>query len=826
MRRMVYRIPSTTIRLTRACHSSLRRTARPIASNRSTQRVWSHVTPFSTVSKPDESLQHVGDLQEDAKPTQANTNDPVKASRELINRKEPFSLETWIHADELAIVMSRRGSPECVNLTWQLIDRFLKEGDDMRSSTMRSPPIWKTVEFLNDYMLSGWNGNFRNRHKHSHEVISCQAMLQKVLEYHSEFGVPVNETTFDIIANSNSMVHLLSGDDSPEFAEEVLKCYLDLCSKETDLSASPQLFNRAMIMWETSERDETLPRIIALYDQMKSMGISPNLTTYTSVVKAYRDAGGAENAQKAHDVIMELRKKGLFPSYTALSSALTAWASSGLADIMDRTDELVEVLRKDLLEGKGSKQNIGMPLAAALACYAACKSPAATNKMQELYDDLSKIEPPPFNAFNTLTQAWARLGNVQRVDSIIADMKKLQEEGLSGGPEARILSNRIQALSKSRIPKRVELAEETLKEMLQSPDSRVRPSTRAYNVFLDCIARSKNSFVASTALRILEEMKKRSDKGNTKIVPDGATYRSVINICAQFGLVEDAMKAFRLMTISFQSGNEEVKPDLMAFNTVLKAHRNNTDENAATVALQFLREMEKLYEAGALDFRPDAYSYSTVLAAFANEKHNRPKVATRAYKLLREMKEKVKDGGAEPNTVCYNAVLNAWARARNPEQTALILKEMQDEYMAGNKLVKPDHMSFNSLLKAWAYSLRKDSGEQGARVIETMHQLSDEGILDCEPSVVSYTTYILCYGLSKHPDGPARSDEILRKMKELNQAGKMEPPSYVTYKTLKRVWLGSDRPDKYERANQINEESRAAGFTTGKQRRTNSTATC
>lgn len=135
-----------------------------------------------------------------------------------------------------------------------------------------------------------------------------------------------------------------------------------------------------------------------------------------------------------------------------------------------------------------------------------------------------------------------------------------------------------------------------------------------------------------------------------------------------------------------------------------------------------------------------------------------------------------------------------------------MLQEMYRDYAEGNETAKPDVTSFNTLLKAWAYSKSPDAPYKAMTIIERMHELHKTGALEVAPNVVSYTTVILSYGLSKQPGAPVGADNVLETMDTLHQQGKLDAPSEITFMTLRRAWMTSREPNKNERIAAIDRE--------------------
>merc|ERR550514_2450332 len=92
------------------------------------------------------------------------------------------------------------------------------------------------------------------------------------------------------------------------------------------------------------------------------------------------------------------------------------------------------------------------------------------------------------------------------------------------------------------------------------------------------------------------------------------------------------------------------------------------------------------------------------------------------------------DSGIEANTVCYNSVINAWARAGDVEKAEVWLTKLAESKG------KASANTYNILLNACA---RAGDVEKAEAWLEKMRTVA--GV---EPDVISYTTVISLYAKS------------------------------------------------------------------------------
>ena len=96
-----------------------------------------------------------------------------------------------------------------------------------------------------------------------------------------------------------------------------------------------------------------------------------------------------------------------------------------------------------------------------------------------------------------------------------------------------------------------------------------------------------------------------------------------------------------------------------------------------------------------------------------------------------------------PNTMTFNTVICAFARARKPREAEEILKQMmeisRENSDARVEEVKADAIAFNTVLHAWAVSGIRGAPERAQQLLDHMIRLYHAGNEDVKPDVFSYT---------------------------------------------------------------------------------------
>jgi pentatricopeptide repeat protein len=227
------------------------------------------------------------------------------------------------------------------------------------------------------------------------------------------------------------------------------------------------------------------------------------------------------------------------------------------------------------------------------------------------------------------------------------------------------------------------------------------------------------------------------------------------------------------------SWREAVKPNLITLNTALAAWARVGE---ADTCARLLGEMRDLYKAGQLDDPPDVFSYATVMNAFAKAKQ-----PEKAEALWVGMYQAYAEHGAEelrPNLTLLTTIMDAYSR-----QIAESVAKQNYE------------LAFDGLLKA-------------EKIFHSIHELQRLGHLDSGPDTAAYNVILKCYlycGRAKvlpdKFDSTAESaNSLLLEMKNL-QASKESnvSPTFASYSIVIQSWL--NRSDGVPRAIELLDEA-------------------
>lgn len=87
-----------------------------------------------------------------------------------------------------------------------------------------------------------------------------------------------------------------------------------------------------------------------------------------------------------------------------------------------------------------------------------------------------------------------------------------------------------------------------------------------------------------------------------------------------------------------------------------------------------------------------------MLVCLVNSKNNRSTAVEVALNLLNDMRKRYAAGDLrlQPHSICYNIVIDGWARVHNPFRAEDVFLIMCSDFEAGNLAAKPQTTTFNS----------------------------------------------------------------------------------------------------------------------------------
>jgi pentatricopeptide repeat protein len=336
-------------------------------------------------------------------------------------------------------------------------------------------------------------------------------------------------------------------------------------------------------------------------------------------------------------------------------------------------------------------------------------------------------------------------------------------------------------------PARVETHFKTLKEWYtESGSENFRPDERVYATVISTWAKSGHPHAGRRAAELLQEMKDTPD-----LEPNEVVYSAVLDALAKSGQADQARALLNEMLQLYAEGDTTVQPGVYSFSCVLAAYAKAGQAEAAEGVLQ---EMEALYEQTRdVKFRPNTICYSILIGAFAGSGEPR-----RAEAILQRMMESPYDS-VKPNLVSFNQVLHAWAKSGDfeaVERATAILDRIELLHANGESPLKPDQKSYNNLLNCCANSPNpRKYAPLAQQKLEWMHT---QHVVSLKPGKVSYNIVLRAWCKAGSPN---QAESLLRDVSRLYRVSKNSiiAPHVDLFITVIAGWAVSKDPQAPQR---------------------------
>lgn len=409
----------------------------------------------------------------------------------------------------------------------------------------------------------------------------------------------------------------------------------------------------------------------------------------------------------------------------------------------------------------------------------------------------------PLLSLNINLDHLAKSGRAVHAEELLVKIEKLHAEGYYAiRPDSVSYNSVINAYALNDSPnydsvREVERLLRRMEALKEQGCSSVQPTIVTLNTVAATFAKNGQP---EKARQLLNDMEALYQSGSTDMGPNTITFNSVICAFAKAKRPHEAEEILRqMMIISRQDDGKRadvIKADSIAFNTVLHAWAVAGVRGAPQRAQQLLEHMIKLYNSGNEDVKPDVFSYTATLSAWAAAK-NDPSAADRALELLHKMESECAVGNKDvcPNTVAYTAVINSLGRSGRPGAALKaydILVDMERKYRQGNEDLKPDLISYSSVIDAFARSGEEYAGEKAVELLDHMITLTEEGHEEYGPNTQVYCSVISALGKSKTRGSADAANQLLLDMEKMYAFGNKDvAPNTIIFNAVIDAWARS-----------------------------------
>jgi hypothetical protein len=618
------------------------------------------------------------------------------------------------------------------------------KGGEPDSATLLQP----TTEFFN-LVIRAWSESGRPE-----APARARAVMDQMLESH----VRPDALTY------HGVLYAWAAAGKPYEAEALLRrMYSEYLQGDDKVRPELPTFTTVIFAWAKSGRPEAAERAEQILDAMKQVGsryrrererdyrgppreaVEADTPCMNAVLSCYAATKTRSSAQRADQILQEMKRSGPWADIDSYMMVIKAWASVANGE---RAEALLDEAYEIYMRGNRKMMPTTDICTTVIAAWA--QSPA-TNKVERAQAVLSKM-----NDWNEKSSEMNLRPGIESYNALlhtIANSKhNHSDRGASPAAQADRLLQQIKAKNR------------------EDP-SNVQPNRNSYTTVIQAWSKVGGVDRAEKAFR---DMLADHEDGNEGAKPDRRAFNSVLSTFANSDIPQAPEKSceFLAQMQSLGENDASIQPDVYSYSSVLACLARNVarrKKESKRIALaeraeSILADMQTRFEAG--------------------------------------------DEKVRPNTVVWNCVLNAWALAGLPARAEALFQRMYQDFVDGNTSAKPSRDTFNTLIKAWAFAKHAESPQKAVEILERMEELQMSGALNVFPDVVSFTTAMLCLSFrSKQRGAPQRAEELLRRMEALHETGRLkEGPNKKSYQVLRKTWQMSKEPFKKERVAAIERE--------------------
>jgi pentatricopeptide repeat protein len=545
----------------------------------------------------------------------------------------------------------------------------------------------------------------------------------------------------------------------------------------------------------------------------------PNETTMLYLIQRWAQAAGPRKAEEYLAQLLQwyrvTERPDMRPTVEIYVAVITAWGNHANGKrnpgiswtrIPELYEEMKLVLSEDFLQDEDSLPAYNTICHAVIEAYSkrGCidQAEGVLQKMEDLfYQTFDDSIRPSSACYGDHIWAYAVMGNTPQVEATLLRMAQVVAPGVgrsdlssdihcwTGVLKAWTKSSG-EAVTKEQTSILVQWLEEMSKKKTSDGSSASSDwsAVKNYNALVGCFAHSPNSQqgarLAEFVLQWMEEQPRA--EGASIPLPDGKTYLACITAW------RNAKNPVRAQNILFQCCDKLQKRNTGAsvidrrhFNVAMAAW----SESGFPKHLSADRAHKLLDYMGSFYLTPDVVTFSTLIKAWIRSV--KPTLAAKkAEALLQNMKEQCLQGNTsvKPNLMTYNSVIAAVSRCQEnsaPERAQALFAEMQQGGLV------PDRITYNSLMALFLRRSRPDLVEALFR--DLVHGFQRGGDASLKPDMQAYTTLLQAWSRVGEPE---RTVEVLNEMITKCEVGELDGrPTTRVFDAVLQAWLRSNRPD-------------------------------
>jgi hypothetical protein len=360
-----------------------------------------------------------------------------------------------------------------------------------------------------------------------------------------------------------------------------------------------------------------------------------------------------------------------------------------------------------------------------IGAWARGRRPGYEGRMERIYDLLLEWSDeldvqPDRDTFNAIMGGWLKSDDRDAITKIQDTFQAMEESYKNGNKSARpdeVAINTLHvAFNKHTRTIPTSRVDHNERLLALEEEYKIPPNFLSQNILMESIIKSGRTDAPELAYSLLVSMEEDFRGGQVEMKPDQCSYSSVINAYIMYQREEIAEKTEELLQRMWDLHRTHGgrRPDVAVYNSVLNAYASMDSPHGLERVKELLRDMEQ-GENGEYP-KPNLVTYNTVIKALRSG--NKEEGAVFAENILSTLENR---GQREPmylpDNYSYTSVISAYGRSnsrKKAEKALEILTRMISSYESGNKKAIPTTFSFNAALNACAFVEGSEREKAGA----------------------------------------------------------------------------------------------------------------
>ena len=508
----------------------------------------------------------------------------------------------------------------------------------------------------------------------------------------------------------------------------------------------------------------------------------PNVACYNVLIGGYSHLRTPHKAEgllrhvmrlltESTDKVIAADRNNNQPVITLFNNVLDALAQSGEAEAVPRAVALVRNMEAKCREDPFYQPNVET-YSLLLYCLAYDRRNVIVDNARETElllermknDKTGYIPKPNADCYDIVLRAWCRAGYPDHAETMLQHICEdvgAFKDTTDDLPADKTFPTAVQFLivmqgwvsvarRRNGHHQALSKVEQLLQKMhiLHIKGFQTKPTIAAHNMFLECLAKSEESYAPERAESFLLLMDQHG-REDPSLVPDVVIYNSVLNTWFRSNRYDAPIKATALF----------------------KNMKSMKDDSVRVI---------------------NATSYIIMMGIYTQ--HAMPNKVQEVFDELMQ----TEDSKLRVPLSAYTTLLHAWSLAGKSKNVETILKQLIHDYDEG-LLIGPGKdatIAFNAMLKCFLDSKKEDAADMARECLDFMNTLAVSGKFDVRPNHASYCYAIKSLFYANNHDVGRRAVHIFNEMKNLfmeNGDAQIRPDLKI-YTDLVSVLVKSNLP--------------------------------